>query len=202
MRVVSHLLEVIDASDGEVQDLTFADEDLSGVPIGRVEFEGCAFERCSFAELQAERLSFDRCAFVECDFTNARIAVSFWRDCRLRDSRLVGCDLHGSFLVRTRFDSCVCAYVNFAESKLEQVTFQGCDLHEASLSQLRIKRLALDACDLTRAELFQTRLRGVDLSSCIVSALRLSDSLLELRGAKVGVDQAPELLGLLGVKLA
>ena len=64
------------------------------------------------------------------------------------------------------------------------------------------KRLRLEGCDLTRAELFGTKLAGVDLSSCEIAALRVSDTFRELRGAKVGIDQAPDLIGLLGVKLS
>ncbi len=199
---VSHLLDAIEASEDDVRCDTFSDEDLRGVSLGRVEFEDCTFERCAFAESRAARISFERCVFTECDLSNARLATSFWRDCRLKASRAVGCDLHHSYLVRVVFEDCICSYANLAESKLEQVSLQGCDLREASLSQLRLKRLRLEACDLTRAEFFQTRLRGVDLSSCSIQALRISDSLSELRGATVGIDQAPDLLGLLGVRLA
>ena len=69
------------------------------------------------------------------------------------------------------------------------------------MSQLRLKRLRLESCDLTRAELFGTRLRGVDLSTCEIQAMRVSDTFVELRDAKIGLDQAPDLVSLLGVKL-
>ena len=82
------------------------------------------------------------------------------------------------------------------------MNLQACDLHEASLAQLRLKRLTLEACDLTRAEVFGTRLRGVDLSTCQIAGIRLSNTFTELRGAKISLDQAPDLVGLLGVTLA
>jgi hypothetical protein len=103
--------------------------------------------------------------------------------------------------VRVTVRDSVCSYANINESKLEQVTLQGCDLREASLSQMRLKRLKLETCDLTRAELFRTILRNVDLSSCNIQALRTSDTFVELRGAKIDLDQAPDIIGLLGVKL-
>lgn len=196
------LLDAIDASDADVRASSFYGQDLSLLTLGHVEFEDCVFEECAFAGLQAERISFDRCRFDSCDFSNARMAVSYWRDCAVRESRLVGCDLHHSYLTRSLFERCACSYINLSESKLEQVRFQDCDLHEASLAQLRLKRLTFESCDLTRAELFGTRLRGVDLSSCGIQALRVSDTFFELRGAKIGVDQAVDLVGLLGVKIA
>ena len=113
----------------------------------------------------------------------------------------MGCDLHGSFFVRDTFRDCACAYVNLAESKLEQVTLSGCDLREASLSQLRLKRFVLDSCDLTRAEVFRTRLRGVDLSTNTIEALRISEDLSEIRGTRMALDQAPDVLAMLGIRL-
>ena len=92
--------------------------------------------------------------------------------------------------------------MGLAESKLERVSFAGCNLREASLSRLRLRsRLELEDCDLSRAELFQTRLAGVDLTSCNIAGVRVSDTFRELRDAYVGVDQLPDLAGLLGVKL-
>lgn len=195
------LLDAIEAHDGDVRELSFLEEDLSLLSVGHVEFEDCTFEGCSFSELQVARASFERCTFTSCDFSNARMSTSFWRDCVLRESRLVGCDLHHGYFVRDTFHDCVCSYANLAESKLEQVSFHGCDLHEASLSQLRLKRLVLDGCDLTRAELFRSRLQGVDLSGCAIAGMRVSDTFAELHGAKIGIEQAPELMGLLGVKI-
>lgn len=198
---MSEILEAIDETDGDVRGLSFFDEDLSARTLGHVEFEDCVFESCSFAEMRANRITFDRCTFASCDFSNARLPISFWRDCRVRESRLVGCDLHQSYFVRDVFADCACSYANFTESKLEQVHFVGCDLHEASLTQMRLKRLALEECNLVRAELMGTRLRGVDLSSCSIQALRVSNTFVELRDAKIGLDQAHDLVGLLGVKL-
>lgn len=198
---MSEILAAIEETDGDVRELSFFEEDLSALTLGHVEFEDCVFEGCAFSELRANRISFDRCTFVSCDFSNARLATSYWRDCRVKESRLVGCDLHQSYFVRDGFTNCVCSYANFAESKLEQVSFTSCDLHEASLSQLRLKRLTLESCNLTRAELMGTRLRGVDLSTCSIQALRVSNTFMELRDAKIGLDQAQDLVGLLGVKL-
>lgn len=199
---MSELLEAVALTDGDVREHAFFGEDLYAQRLGHVEFEDCTFESCSFADLHAERVCFDRCTFVSCDFSNARMVTSYWRDCRISESRLVGCDLHQSCFVRVAVRGSVCSYANLNESKLEQTTFDGCDLHEASLAQLRLKRLALEACNLTRAELFGTRLRGVDLSSCQITGIRLSNTFTELRGARIGLDQAPDLVGFLGVTLA
>ncbi|MBP3892838.1 MAG: pentapeptide repeat-containing protein [Atopobiaceae bacterium] len=195
------LLTLISQVDGDVRGQTFVCEDLSSVELGHVEFEDCVFESCAFSGMVAERISFDRCTFDSCDFSNARMPKSYWRDCTVRASRLVGCDLHQSYFVRDSFSECACSYANFTEGKLEQVSFVGCDLRETSLAQLKLKRFRMEACDLTRAELFGSRLRGVDLSTCNIQGIRVSNTFFELRDARIGLDQAPDLVSLLGVKL-
>ena len=52
-----------------------------------------------------------------------------------------------------------------------------------------------------RAELFGTRLRGVDLSSCELAGIRISNTFTEISGAKIALEQAVDLVSLLGVKL-
>ena len=52
-----------------------------------------------------------------------------------------------------------------------------------------------------RAEFFGTRLRGVDLSGSDIASIRVSNTFTELSGAKIALDQAVDLVGLLGVKL-
>ena len=198
---MARILDVIDACDGDVRGFAFCGEDLSSLALGRVEFEDCAFEECTFAQLQAARMSFERCTLADCDLTGAQLPTSFWRDCTLRGCRLVGCNLTKGYLVRTRWEGCLASFSCLNESKLEGVSFVECDLHESSLSSMRARRLRFEGCDLTRAELFRTRLAGVDLSSSTLAGMRVSDTFAELRGAKVGIDQAPELLGLLGVKV-
>ena len=199
---MSELLKAIAESDGDVRGREFVGEDLSGESLGHVEFEDCTFNGCILASAHLERPSFERCTLTGCDLGNIAGNTGFWRDSRAFECRLVGADLHKSVLVRTRFTGCNLSYVGLAESKLERVSFTNCDPREASLSQLRLRsRLLLEGCDLTRAELFQTRLAGVDLTSCNIAGIRMSDTFRELRDATVGIDQLPDLAGLLGVKL-
>ena len=113
----------------------------------------------------------------------------------------MGVDLHQSILTRVTLRDCNLAYANLAESKLEQVTFTRCDMHEATLAQLKLKKLQVEGCNLMRAEFFGTRLRGVDLSGSELAGIRVSNTFAELSGAKIGLDQAVDLVSLLGVKL-
>lgn len=196
------LLAAIEESDGVVVGRDFADADISGRLLGHVEFEDVTFERCSLAQTDIHRASFSDVTLTDCDLTGAHVSQSYWNGCTLRDCRAVGADLTKSYLRATRLHGCNLGFVNLSESKLEGVGLVECDLHEASLARVKLRRTTFGQCDLTRAELFLTRLSGMDLSGNVLAGLRLSDTFAELRGARISADQAVDLVGLLGVKVA
>ena len=55
--------------------------------------------------------------------------------------------------------------------------------------------------DLTGAELFRAELRGIDLSSCTIDGIVLSQSCGELRGVKIGANQAAVVARILGIEV-
>ena len=54
---MADLLETIEASDGEVREESFVEEDLSLLELGHVEFEDCVFESCALSGMVAERIT-------------------------------------------------------------------------------------------------------------------------------------------------
>lgn len=72
-------------------------------------------------------------------------------------------------------------------------------MREAVLSDVKFRRARFRGTDLTAAEFFKSPLKGIDLSDCIIDGISLSDTLYELRGAKVTAAQAVELAKLLGL---
>ncbi len=195
------LPDAIASSDGEISDLEFSGDALEGFQ-DHVEFERRSFHHVSFAGTEWARASFEQCCFSSCDFSNAHMPKSFWRDCQLTDCRLVGADMHESYMERVRFKDTLLSYANLSGSKLSRIRFASCALDEASLDHLKLRKLALEGCDLTRAELFGTLLKGIDLSTSKIEGIRVSDRYEELKGTKISLDQAPLILGLLGIQIA
>ena len=66
---------------------------------------------------------------------------------------------------------------------------------------MRLSKMALERVDLAGAELFRTSLAGVDLSTCSIEGLVVSEGCRELRGARIGAEQAAEVAHLLGVEI-
>ena len=66
----------------------------------------------------------------------------------------------------------------------------------------KLKKMKLKEVDFSRADFFKTPLKGLDFSACIIDGIQLSEHLNELRGMKIGAEQALALVRLLGVETA
>ena len=92
-------------------------------------------------------------------------------------------------------------YANFGETTLEDVALSGGQFRQACFSKVKLKRFRAEKSVFSQAEFYKTPLAGVDLSTCDISGIVLSESLSELKGAKVAPFQAVELAELLGLKI-
>lgn len=64
-----------------------------------------------------------------------------------------------------------------------------------------MKKPVFHNVNFTSTDFFKTRLKGIDLSDCVISNIMLSDTYMELAGAKVNIYQAAELARLLKVQI-
>ena len=110
-----------------------------------------------------------------------------------------GCDFLESKLKKCALTGTSLRYVNFSRSVWDGTSLRHCDLRETALSELRLSKVTLERVELGGAELFRTSLAGVDLTTCGISALVVSEGCGELRGAKIGAEQAVEVAHLLGM---
>lgn len=186
---------------GEVVACTFEADDLTGVDVGHAEFEDCTFTGVSFAGISSSRISFEGCTFEACDFAGASLRQSYWGGCIVDDCRATGADLSKSFMRSTVWRGGSLSFATLAEGKLEAASFHGVDLSESLFQSVRLtKRSRFEHCTFMRSEIVGTHLRGLDLSTCDLAGIRVSDTFAELRGAIIAMDQAIDLVGLLGVR--
>jgi uncharacterized protein YjbI with pentapeptide repeats len=77
------------------------------------------------------------------------------------------------------------------------------ELHarKASFYECTLTNCDLSGADLREAYFARTTLRGVDLSSCNIAGISVSDTREELRGLVIGVEQAQDLVGMLGDRM-
>ena len=90
---------------------------------------------------------------------------------------------------------------SFSHSRWKSVAFVACDLASADMSEMQISQVQLQDCNLVGAVLFRTSLMGVDLSSCRIDGIVISDSMDEVRGAKMDLYQSADFIRKLGILL-
>ena len=91
---------------------------------------------------------------------------------------------------------------SFARSRWKSVAFVACDLSSADMGEMQISQGRFQDCNLVGAAFFRTSLMGVDLSTCRIDGLVVSESMAELKGAKMDLYQSAEFVKKLGILLA
>ncbi|MPN57211.1 hypothetical protein SDC9_204905 [bioreactor metagenome] len=112
----------------------------------------------------------------------------------------------GSCFIRALFRDAAITGCDFRYANLDGMLWDGCEVRassfkEAVLSGVKFRRALFHETDLSAADFFKSSLKGIDLSDCSIDAIAVSDTLAELRGAKVNAAQAVELAKLIGLSI-
>ena len=184
---------------GDVQCMRFAQDELSGVVGGILDFSECRFERCTFGALELKRMGFIDCVFEQCEISNQRFADTGFRRVCFRGCRMTGVEFLNGALTDVQFEQCALDYLAMGDSKLERVAFQNCPMWESQWTNVRLGAVALRDSDLTASQWDNTPMKGLDGTTCKLDGIRVS--LYDLRGLKVTEIQALSLAGLLGIEI-
>ncbi|NLT69033.1 MAG: pentapeptide repeat-containing protein [Acidobacteria bacterium] len=155
-------------------------------------------------------------------FDNVSLANSRVGKLRLRDVRLIKCDLSNAILqgfeaARVEFVDCRMTGMRACECHWEDVLIENCDLRYAQLSDSRIRSSEFRSCNLSeadlrgvnfesaifgnailrQADLSRARLQGIDLSGAEIEGFIVRPE--DLRGAIFSAAQAIDLALLLGI---
>ena len=157
-----------------------------------------------FREASAEgedfyRLEVEQCVFQGCDLSNSRFRDGYFCRVQLEGCKCVGADLTGAVLKHTAFQRCQCGFAALDKARLTVVSLEDTDLTKASLSEVRLKSVTARDAKFVHNNLFKTELAGMDFTRAALEAPTLSASLKELKGAKITVQQAADLIRLWGV---
>jgi uncharacterized protein YjbI with pentapeptide repeats len=195
-------------------DLTPVDAErlLAGEPI-----EECLIQEIDLSGRRIPSLIALNSILDHVSFASSRIAKF-----RLRDARLVKCDLsnvvlHGFQATRIEFVDCRMTGMRAVECHWEDILVENCDLRYAQLSNGQIRSSEFKSCNLgdadlrganlegaifantmlCRADLSKARLRGTDLRGAEIEGVTVQPE--DLQGAIVNVVQAMDLTRLLGL---
>ena len=170
--------------------------DFYRMDIRRSVLSACSFHKCCF-----EKASFSDVEFHGCDFSNCNMQGSYFERCRFLHCKGIGVELAGAMLKHTVFDECNLQYANLNTAKLSNVQFKAVDFTDASMAEAKLLKFYAEDSKFIRNDLSKTMLSGVDFSTDVLIAPILSSPPVEIRGITIDMLQAPDLVGLLGVKV-
>lgn len=100
----------------------------------------------------------------------------------------------------TSFKDCKMPYVNFTESRFENISFLNCDLTGGFFQALQVKKdISFVGSILTESNFSETKLKGFDFKDSEFETMVISPELA--RGLVVNQYQAAILIGMFGIKV-
>ncbi len=196
MDLIAALLEEGEATELAEKETDYSGKDFSDGIIRDSSFSSVRFNCADFSNSVITDTVFD-----SCDFSNADFSSSSLLRVRFTHCKLTGTVFYSSRLRKTIVESSAGRYVSFDKSALEDVVITDSDFPDSSFASLIHKKLELSSCNLSRSDFRQTSLASVNLTSSSLSAISLSEGYKELKGAKIDVSQALDIVKGLGVEL-
>ncbi len=172
------------------------DENMSQIEFERVRFVKCRFEHCNF-----DHAAFYHGKFVNCDFSNCSFVGSYWKKMEIAGSKGNGARLSEAVFKECRIEESLFDYADFSQSSWEACAVGNSKFRESFWTEVKLKKVNFQAVDFCRSDFFKTRLAGIDFSGCIIDGIQISTGFAELRGIKIGLEQAVSLAGLLGAEV-
>lgn len=84
---------------------------------------------------------------------------------------------------------------------MHKVSFSQCNLCESDFSSVKHKGLTILDSNMERASLSGTMLKDINLSGSTLASVFMSETFRELRGARLDVSQAMDIIRLFGVNI-
>lgn len=196
------LIRILAGEDRSVALTSFSGFDLADLDardalFDRVVFRSCTFENVDFSGSAFTNVRFAGCRFTGCSFERCRMTRV-----DIRDTSFPGARLAKAWLDHVTIDGCQLRYADLSQARLHTLRAHATTLAESTWYDTKLGDIAFDGCDLSGAEFVRTPLARIDLSRAQIAGLTVSDNLRELRGAIIAPEQAAELIGLLGVRIA
>lgn len=196
------LLDAVADGEAEVRFRAYCGLELGYETMREANFEAVEFRGCLFEGTDFTRCSMTDVRFRDCRFIRASFEGAWFSRCDFTSCSAPGLNCSGARFGRVSMSDCDVRYASFAEASFDVFRARRSRFSESSLRAKKLKHCSWEACELLRVDVFGTSLAGMDVSSCEFSGPVLSSSLRELRGLTVSPQQALELAGMLGLRIA
>lgn len=197
-------LQVIKTSledEARIIEIMVHEEDVTGEDYYGLDAEASFFGRSKFIDCNFEKASFVDVVFENCDFSNSRFVKAYFNRCEFRNCKCLGTVFNEAVIKHVKIMDSTLKYASLNDAKLEYVEMNRCDLTESSISETIHKNWSAGGCLFIGTNFFHTKLKNFDFTSCELENIIISDTLEEIRGAKITAVQALEAARLLGMKV-
>jgi uncharacterized protein YjbI with pentapeptide repeats len=150
------------------------------VAVGSAAFFDCDLDGLSLAGERVELRLVD-CTAAALDLANAELPGLELTCSSIRDSRLVGAALGGTFR-DVVLSGCVLDLASLRMCKLARCVFRECSLREVGLYAAELESVLFEGCDLTAADLSGATFAVSELQRCELQGIRGIEA---LRGARI-----------------
>lgn len=147
---------------------------------GSAAFFDCDLDGLSLAGERVELRLVD-CTATALDLANAELPGLELTCSSIRDSRLVGAALGGTFR-DVVLSGCVLDLASLRMCKLARCVFRECSLREVGLYAAELESVLFEGCDLTAADLSGATFAVSELQGCELQGIRGIEA---LRGARI-----------------
>lgn len=155
-------------------------------------------DNCTFVQHDFTKSAWLDCTFIGLDWSNCQFGGGYFTGCTFKDTKLVGADLYNCGIIDLTLTDCLANYVNFSESIIKGLHASASRLQESYWTAVKFTRkIQFAHCDLTRADFGETKLKNLDFTTSELAGLRFDWHLAQ--GMKISPDQAPNLVGMMGI---
>jgi len=182
----------------ELEDVRVCSVSLAKADAGSGRFERVYLKDIDFGESKLRAVEFIDVIAERIDAANGDWGGAQLRRTRFSDARLTGLNFAEARIEEVSFKGCKLDYANFRHSAIKQVSFEDCVLTGADFQGASLDATLFSDCQLVEADFSKAKLSLVDLRG---SELAFVGSVLGLRGAIIDPLQLMELAPILAQEL-
>jgi uncharacterized protein YjbI with pentapeptide repeats len=182
----------------ELEDVRICSMSLAKADAGSGRFERAYLKDIDFGESKLRAVKFIDVIAERIDAANGDWGGAQLRCTRFTDARLTGLNFAEARIEEVSFRGCKLDYANFRHSAIKQVSFEDCVLTGADFQGASLDATLFSDCQLVEVDFSKAKLSLVDLRG---SELALAGSVLGLRGAIIDPLQLMELARTLAQEL-
>lgn len=147
-----------------IQDVSFENEQMETVFVGKETYESCVFKSCNFQNTSLAFCKFIDCKFYSCQMSNISLNQTSFQDCSFSDCQMKGLNFESinPFLFKINCSKCDLELSIFMENDLSKSSFEDCKFLEAQIVDCECSNTFFQGSNFKDALFDNCKLNGAD----------------------------------------